>query len=388
MLKSLVFFSSIILFNTLHALEIDEKLTLRFLKVSSSKKTILINRGAEDGLAVGDHAKFFRTTGVIARGVVEKISPSRSIWSLYRIVDSAEIENDLVLNLKIASPVKITVDPSKSMKDSGEEEGTEIMDINAPETSEAGLAGDVTESEKKELEDLQGDEEGVVGKASKDGLAQNKLKKNNKKKKEELMEEVLPNDFSFRKAWEFWGTFYVNSLSGTQESSTAGVNTASTATVGSTIDFSAGIEHYFLKGNDFFKETSLMLFLHKRTIETGQDLKLTSDWMEYGVGFNYHFYNPPFSVGRPIAFVSFDGGFGNTNLIAAEASSGTEVSVKGTNTFFSLGLGAKYFLQNGFGARALLDYYSSSESYDYPSEVTVKRTLAGPRIQLGVSYRF
>jgi len=28
------------------------------LKVSNSKKTVLINRGAEDGLVVGDHAKF------------------------------------------------------------------------------------------------------------------------------------------------------------------------------------------------------------------------------------------------------------------------------------------------------------------------------------------
>ena len=95
------------------ALEIDEKLSIRFLKVSNSKKTILINRGSEDGLAIGDHAKFFITTGVIARGVVEKVSPSRSIWSLYRVVDSVEITDGKVLNLKIASPVKITDDSTK-----------------------------------------------------------------------------------------------------------------------------------------------------------------------------------------------------------------------------------------------------------------------------------
>lgn len=33
-----------------HALEIDEKLTLRFLKVSSTQKTVLINRGREKGI--------------------------------------------------------------------------------------------------------------------------------------------------------------------------------------------------------------------------------------------------------------------------------------------------------------------------------------------------
>jgi hypothetical protein len=100
-----------------NALEIDEKLTLRFLKVSTSKKTVLINRGAEDGLVVGDHAKFYITSGIIARGVVEKVSPSRSIWSIYRIVEPNEITEGKVLNLKIASPVKITTDSSKSIKE-------------------------------------------------------------------------------------------------------------------------------------------------------------------------------------------------------------------------------------------------------------------------------
>ena len=103
---------------------------MRFLKVSNSKKTILINRGAEDGLAIGDHAKFFITTGVIARGVVEKVSPSRSIWSLYRVVDPAEITDGKVLNLKIASPVKVTTDPSKSMKDEEVPAGTDKMNLS------------------------------------------------------------------------------------------------------------------------------------------------------------------------------------------------------------------------------------------------------------------
>ena len=40
-------------------LEIDEKLTLRILDVSDTKRTILINRGLEDGLVVGDHAKLY-----------------------------------------------------------------------------------------------------------------------------------------------------------------------------------------------------------------------------------------------------------------------------------------------------------------------------------------
>ena len=46
------------------ALEIDEKLTTRVVDISESRKTILINRGIEDGLAIGDHAKFFVSTGL------------------------------------------------------------------------------------------------------------------------------------------------------------------------------------------------------------------------------------------------------------------------------------------------------------------------------------
>ena len=120
------------------ALEIDEKLTLRFLKVSSTKKTVLINRGGEDGLVVGDHAKFFITAGVVARGVAEKVSPSRSVWSLYRIVDEAEITQDKVLNLKIASPVKITDDPSKSLKEEAIPSGNETMSVEENSAVQVG----------------------------------------------------------------------------------------------------------------------------------------------------------------------------------------------------------------------------------------------------------
>ena len=102
-----------LIWQTSWALDIDEKLTLRFLKLSKTKKTILINRGIEDGLEVGDHAKFYLTTGMIARGVVVKTSPARSVWSLYRIIDPNHLVADKVVNLKIATPVKITPDPTK-----------------------------------------------------------------------------------------------------------------------------------------------------------------------------------------------------------------------------------------------------------------------------------
>ena len=151
-MKLILLLLTFISVNSGFALDIDEKLTIRFLKVSNSKKTILVNRGAEDGLVVGDHAKFFVTSGVIARGVVEKVSPSRSVWSLYRIVDPAEIADEKVLNLKIASPVKLTVDSTKSMKDESVPTGTEKMDVNEGTTDKE--SSEASEADQKELEGM------------------------------------------------------------------------------------------------------------------------------------------------------------------------------------------------------------------------------------------
>ena len=113
------------------SLEMDEKLTVRVLSLSNSKKTMLVNRGLEDGLVVGDHAKFFLTTGVVARGVVVKASPSRSIWSMYRLVNPQEIESDKVINLKISTPVKLTEDPTKMLVEAHSEieAGSEVLAV-------------------------------------------------------------------------------------------------------------------------------------------------------------------------------------------------------------------------------------------------------------------
>lgn len=388
MVKSLLIVASFLVVTAVHALEIDEKLTIRFLKVSNTKKTVLINRGAEDGLVLGDHAKFFVTSGVIARGVVEKVSPSRSIWSLYRVVDPAEITDGKVLNLKIASPVKITEDPSKSLKDEVVPAGSDKMDMkDAGKDEGKDEAPVLDDSDKKELEGLGIDESEKPTKKETPPAKKEKAKKS--EQKEVSMEEVPVYNGSTAKNWEVWGTLYVNSLSGTVDNPNSNASNSTAATT-STVDFSAGLEHYFLASDNFFKDVSIIGFVHKRTVESGQDIKVTSDWFEFGGGVNYHFYNPTASLGRPIGFVTLNGGTGSATLKDTVVSNGvsTETSTKGTNMFIAGGVGAKYILSNGFGARALLDYYSSSESYTYTGGVTVKRTLAGPRIQFGLSYRF
>lgn len=380
----------------LHALEIDEKLTLRFLKVSSSKKTVLINRGAEDGLAVNDHAKFFITSGVIARGVVEKVSPSRSIWSLYRVVEPAEITEGKVLNLKIASPVKITDDPSKSLKEEPIPGGTEKMDMNEKTPSKGGSEAPVLdESDKKELEGLGIEEEKPAAKPGK----KEKAKKNDVST---VSTEDIPTvSDGETKNWEVWGNLHLNALTGTTSDPSATTG-GTTDAIASDLSGSLGLEKYFLSASsDFWKNISLQGFVRTRTIKYESNsgtsgitsTTLSRQYFEYGGGASYHFINLPSSINKFILFGNVSGGLGKiTQNVEAPATSSTS-DLSGTDNFISVGIGSKYYLSNGWGARALLDYYHTSESYTVPAagsieEHTLTRTLSGARLELGISYRF
>jgi hypothetical protein len=98
------------------ALEDDRRMIVRILSVSSSKKTILINRGREEGVKMGDHAKISNPVdGYFARGVVSRVSPTRSVWSLYRIINPKPIIENAVITVKAASKVKLTRDESKAI---------------------------------------------------------------------------------------------------------------------------------------------------------------------------------------------------------------------------------------------------------------------------------
>ena len=115
------------------ALEVDEKLTVRIIKTSESRKTVMINRGIEDGLAENDHARFIVTAGIVARAVCVKVSPTRSVWSVYRLVNADFILADSVMTLKITPPVKITKDESQTLV----QEDTPSKPVGAP--SELGI---------------------------------------------------------------------------------------------------------------------------------------------------------------------------------------------------------------------------------------------------------
>jgi len=352
------------------ALEIDEKLTLRFLKISTSKKTILINRGGEDGLVVGDHAKFFITAGVIARGVAEKVSPSRSVWSLYRIVDPNEIVQDKVLNLKIASPVKITDDPSKSLKE-------EVI----PGGSDSIAVEHGAEGEENEDEDLASLNETASKKTKPIKTAGNKRSKSNDSMsmvssgKENYVSKNTSNE------WELWGAFALNSLTGSSSSTQVGSSSASGG-----LDITGSIEKYFLKSTGFLKDLSFNVMIHKSTLDIGETSKSSINLFEYGIGANYHFYNAPSAINAPIGFGTVSIGKGSSTQTTTPEF-GDVTTAEGTSSFLAIGGGAKYNFQNGFGVRAAVEYYKATHEYVF-EDSTDTVEFSGPRATFGLAYRF
>lgn len=340
------------IFTTLssYSLEIDEKLTVRVLGLSSSKKTVLTNRGLEDGLVVGDHAKFFLSTGVVARGVVIKASPSRSIWSVYRIIDAPKIVNDRVMNIKISSPVKLTEDPSRALK-------ADDMSSTIPVVGRS-RGESVPEITSDEQSDLDG-----------------------------MMEEQAPITLGgvSKKTLEVFGVLSLNSMSGSFEQG----STSGDSSVGH-VDFTLGFEKYFASPGSFFENISIFALISKRTSSSGTTVTTKSDWFEYGIGGNWHFYNKPLSYNRPIGFVTLAGGIGTatseTTVNTSSTASGDPM--KGSSNFVLLGVGAKYYLKNGFGVRAVLDYFSSGSTFEFEGEENLTQSLKGIRMRAGISYRF
>lgn len=364
------------------ALDIDEKLTLRLLNVSGTQRTVLVNRGAEDGLVVGDHAKFFITAGVIARGVVEKVSPTRSVWSLYRIVDSNEIVKDKVLNIKISTPAKITDDPTKSLQEKGVlEQGTDAV---------ISSRGD----EMMSLSD-EGAELSEFDQTAQEPAQRTRSKKNVDPKISKIDDIPVASSVTSygslnNRSWEVFATAYVNSFSGETTSDTEASTYDASDVKSSQMSFTLGVEKYFLNTSGFFRNVSVFGFLNKKTIESGSaDLSTTSDWLDYGLGVNYHFYNRPDDVNALIGYGTASFGLGSVTDTTSMPVNGTmeETELSGSSNFFSVGVGMKYLMRNGVGMRAVLDYYTTNQEVTIAEEVVTTK-LSGPRIQIGLSYRF
>src|SRR5690606_6549244 len=113
---------------------------------------------------------------------------------------------------------------------------------------------------------------------------------------------------------------------------------------------------------------------------------------EFEVGVNWHPGNLPSKTMTFIPFVH--GGFSMGTVKSSSASDNNDptpidLNANGKTNGFSVGFGYKFYTGKGFGFRAILDYYMRAEKYEADvAQLTYNKTVSGPRLNLGLGYRF
>ncbi len=345
------------------ALEVDEKLTVRIVRTSESRKTVMINRGTEDGLVEGDHAKFIVTAGIVARATCVKVSPTRSVWSIYRLVNADFIVNDSVMSIKITPPVKITKDESQALV--REDTPTQVASGD-PTTLGIPLADGAQD----------------IGAAGEDQLSQTDLKS-----LEESGPQIIPE-----KNLEVFGMLNISGLSAstkTDSGSSSFNNSQSYHHIG------LGGEFYPQKEREWYSRFSLVgaLNLMRLNSQSYNGAASSNDVTELSAGVNWHPTTLPSVTMTFIPYLHFSFNTGSVKSSYTSGSEGngvsTDLSANGSTQGFAAGFGYKYYLQRGFSARILLDYYMRTEKYKQDvSSNLFNKSVSGPRFMIGLGYRF
>lgn len=343
-------------------LEIDEKLTLRIVKTSDSRKTILINRGQEDGIVKGDHAKFYLSVGVVARGVAIKISPTRSVWSLYRLVNADYIKDEQVMKLKITAPVKITKDDSRAL-----------------------VGDDVPSSTTRDPRDL-----GIPLAEGAEDL--NQLEGANTTA---LSAGAGPDDMSFlaanllAKNREVFGAFAYEARGGKTQSENNNVEYTGQDAY---MHLDLGLEYHFKEETLWYSRLSLIGAI--RVVQSssfafeGTEVKENASF--FGGGVNWYPFTRPSKVFKFIPFGQFMYYMGSVKS-TMDVKSGTPFNrdLSGAISMFGFGGGVKYYLHNGWGAMAKVEFNSRVDQFSEDTDgQSWTKSSAGPRINLALSYRF
>lgn len=342
-----------------HSLEVDEKLTIRIIKTSESRKTLMVNRGTEDGLVEGDHARFIVTAGIVARAVCVNVSPTRSVWSVYRLVNADFIATDAVMTLKITPPVKITKDETQAIveEDTPSNPSTDAPALGIPLADGAQDLSTATTGEE--------------------AIDQNEIRS---------LEDATISE----KNVEIFGIVHISGLSATSKSDVDETYNDTQAYH----HISLGGELYPQKERDWYSRFSLMgaVNLMRLNSQSYDGNSTNNDVTEFEAGVNWHPGNMPSSTYHFIPFFHVGISVGSVKSRYKQGSPATtpiDISSNGSTSGFSVGFGYKFYTQKGFGARAMLDYYSRAEKYkEDDAGFTFSKVVSGPRLLLGLSYRF
>ncbi len=368
----ILFFTNTYVIAKAKALDIDEKLTIRILEASNSKRTLLLNRGHEDGIVVNTHAKFFLSTGVFARGVSRKVSPARSIWSIYRIVKPEHIVVNKVANIKISTPIKLTDDPSQAIVVQNRKyEMGEPKDINP--------ASEISKEEDMKLDPNDSSELGALLSDSNEIEATPRMTRSSVSTDGHHIELATLVSFS--------------SLSGTETTgATDSTDSSSVDSELSSFDLTISAEKLFPNTKSFLRHIGLRGLVQLQSDSNGtSEIKETSNF-NIGGGASYYFQDP-FIKGKPIFYL--DGSFGmisSTVSTTDTVNSDNNEEAEGSGSFVSFGIGLKYLASDMFGFTGKLEYYSATTSFDFEESSGDIRTdeieLSGPQVQFGLFMRF
>ena len=342
------------------ALEVDEKLTVRVVKVSESKKTLMINRGTEDGLVEGDHAKFIVTAGIVARAVCVKVSPTRSVWSVYRLVNADFILNDSVMSIKITPPVKITKDETQAI---------------VQEDTPSAVTGDPV---NLGIPLADGAQDVAAGSES---LSSSDLKA--------LEENNIPSSI-VEKNTEIYGFLNISGLSSNTKTD---IGDQAFNSSQSFYHIGLGGELYPQNEREWYSHFSVVgeFSIMRENSQGYNGAAVTNELNEFGFGTNWHPTKLPSLVNEfiPYLHLSFNIGTVKGTYKAGSNAGVLESAANGSTSGFSFGGGYKFYTFKGFGARMLVDYYMRSEKYKEDTAGDIfNKNVAGPRLMLAISYRF
>lgn len=356
-MKIVLMFCMLLISNISFSLEIDEKLTLRIVNTSDSKKTILINRGIEDGLAKGDHAKFFVSIGVVARGVAIKVSPTRSVWSVYRIVNKEYLRDEQVLKLKITPAVKITKDESQMLvtDDSSTNISSDPRDIGIP------LAQGADDLNRASPEVVQVNTEWI-------------------------------NDENISLINRNKEVFAMVHYSSSSEETSPDTNTSKYSQDLTNLMLKFGGEWYFKTEIAWYSRLSFLghFAIERNNVMAYQGATIREESSEFGGGVNVYMFNRPSLVHRLIPYLNYTLSLGSINSKYTSGDGSSEdIALDASVMTNSFGLGFKYYTSQGFGVRALMAYRLTGETFATDeSNSSWVRTKVGPKLSFGLSYRF
>ncbi len=317
------------------SLPTDKKISANIISISSTKHTIMLNRGLSSAIVAGDHVKLIVDGTLIGRAIAVQVTPSRSIWSIYNFYKKELLIKNLSITIKMSTPVKLTSDKTKT--------------YSYPEFI---------------LSDQKKHEESLI----------------NSKEVFELSKEMAPRCDSpgstlllntggvfSNKNWDIFG--FVSFLSSNLKSETSSNSSL-------TFNIYGGIEKYL---PTISKNISVHLSLMENYSKKADHVNI----FEILAGVNWHFLNAPDFYNLPIFYVHTHIGMGNHST-----TNSSSTNLSGSSNSIALGIGYKYYLANSFGFRIQLSYQVRNVTYPIQDSVNLNFSEGSIEPLFGLSYRY